>query len=78
MPTQLTVAEIIQATGKTQPAAQIRHLRRMGIRAERSHNTDSPVLVMRAWLALPPPVSAESRPKLNSDTRGNHGQAAQV
>lgn len=73
---QLTVAEIVKATGKTQPAAQIRHLRRMGIRAERSHNPDAPVLVMRAWLALPPPGGAESRPRLKSDTRLDRGQTA--
>lgn len=74
---QLSQAEIVRATGKTQPAAQIRHLRRMGIRAERSDNPDEPVLVMRAWLAQPAQPAAESRPMLKSE-RGRHGASAQA
>jgi hypothetical protein len=62
----LTPAEIREITGKTQPAAQLRHLKRMGIRAERRDNPDAPVCVVREWLAVRPgPVStATSRPKL--------------
>jgi len=30
---RLSVEEIVRDTGKVQPSAQIRHLRRMGIRA---------------------------------------------
>lgn len=56
---QLTPQEIEQMTGKSQPAAQLRHLRRMGIRAYRSDNPEFPVCVMREWLV------ARSDPKPN-------------
>lgn len=72
---QLTPDEIFGITGKIQPAAQIKHLRRMGVRAERSDNPDQPVCVLRAWLAPQQAVGAESRPRLKSDREGN-GQAA--
>ena len=72
----LSPAELFKATGKTQPAAQIRHLRRMGIKAERSDNPDNPVVVARSWLAVSSrPVAESQKPMLKSD-RGRHGQAA--
>ncbi len=48
----LSPAEILEITGKTQPAAQLRHLRRMGIRAER--RADGTVCVLHAWLTEKP------------------------
>lgn len=56
---KLTPAQIFAITGKVQAAAQIRHLRKMGIRAERSDNPDEPVCVLDAWLNATP---AESKP----------------
>lgn len=53
---QLTPDEIRGITGKVQPAAQIRHLRRMGIPADRSDNPDRPVCVLRARLAERPMI----------------------
>lgn len=49
----------------TQPAAQVRHLRSLGIRAER--RPDGTVLVMRAWLAPSANDDAKSKPRLKSD-----------
>lgn len=74
MSVTLTPAEIFQITGKTQPAAQLRHLRRMGIKAERSDNPDQPVCVCRDWLSIKPKPDAESTPRLQSD-RGETAQA---
>lgn len=68
----LTPEEIYKVTGKTQPAAQIRHLRRMGIRAERSDNPDAPVFVAREWLTMANP--APTRPLRRSERE----QAAQA
>lgn len=64
----LTPAEILELTRPlTRPHAQLRHLRRMGIRAER--RPDGSVLVLRAWLADRPESAAQSksRPRLKSD-----------
>lgn len=70
----LSVAEIERLTGKIQPAAQIRHLRRMGIKAERSDNPDHPVVVCRAWLALKAaPAQQSATPKLSWE-RGTPAQ----
>lgn len=70
----LTPAEIYKITGKTQPAAQLRHLRRMGIKAERSANPDQPVCVLRAWLPTRTEIGPQSTPRLKSD----RGQTAQT
>jgi hypothetical protein len=70
----LSPDEIYQITGKTQPAAQLRHLRRMGIKAERSDNPDQPVCVCREWLSVESKADAESKPRLKSD-RGQTAQA---
>lgn len=59
----LEPAEIVRLTGKVQPAAQIRHLRRMGIKAERSDNPEQPVCVLRAWLPDKNAEAVESRQK---------------
>lgn len=65
----LSPAEIVEITGKVQPAAQIRHLRRMGIRCERRADPDEPVCVLRVWLAERRQPAAESRPTLKSERR---------
>jgi hypothetical protein len=71
----LAPEEIAEMTGKVQAAAQIRHLRRMGIKAERSDNPDRPVVVCRAWLGVKSKAEAESRPPmLKSDRRGQASQ----
>ena len=70
----LTPEEIRQITGKSQPAAQIRHLHRMGIRAYRSDNPDNPVCVLREWLNAQGEHEAQSKPALRSD----RGQTAQT
>ena len=66
----LSAAEIFELTGKVQPAAQLRRLREMGIRAYRSDNPDRPVCVCREWLVARPAVVVESVPRLRSDIRG--------
>lgn len=66
----LTSSEILDLTRPlTRPHAQLRHLRRMGIRAER--RPDGSVLVLRAWLAERPGSAAQSspRPRLKSDDK---------
>lgn len=57
-----------------QPAAQVRYLRKIGIRAER--RPDGTVLVLRVWLATPAGTIAQSRPLLRSDRSAHYGQAA--
>jgi len=59
--------EIFDLTHRSRSDAQLRHLRRMGIRAER--RPDGSVLVLRAWLAERPESAAQSapRPRLKSD-----------
>ena len=69
MAPKLTPDEIYDITGKVQPAAQIKHLRRMGIKAERSDNPDAPVCVMLAWLASSNDPGAQSKPRLKSDQK---------
>ena len=64
----LSPSEILELTRPlTRPHAQLRHLRRMGIRAER--RPDGSVLVLRAWLADRPASAAQSspRPRLKSE-----------
>ena len=64
----LTPGEIFDLVRpRTRPAAQLRHLRRMGIRAER--RPDGSILVLHAWLAERPESAAQSppRPRLKSD-----------
>lgn len=68
---KLSPEQIARITGKVQPAAQIRHLRKMGIRAERSANPDEPVCVLEAWLNGKP---AEQKPL----RRSQREQAAQA
>lgn len=66
----LSPSEILELTRPlTRPHAQLRHLRRMGIRAER--RPDGTVLVLRAWLADRPGAGAQSspRPRLKSDEK---------
>jgi hypothetical protein len=72
----LTPEEIYDiARPLTQPAAQLRYLRRIGIRAER--RPDGSPLVLRAWLSAPSEKGVRSRPTLASDRKGNHhGQTA--
>lgn len=65
----LTPEQIYEITGKVQPAAQLRELRRMGIRAHRSDNPDRPVMVLHAWLADEPKTTAQSEPRIKSDRR---------
>jgi hypothetical protein len=72
MTVALTPEEIVDITHKVQPAAQLRHLRRMGVRAER--RKDGTVCVLRAWLANVNAPAPESKPRLKSD-RGQTAQA---
>lgn len=65
----LTAAEIFQLTGKVQPAAQLRHLHRMGIRAHRRADAEGTVCVARVWLAANDAKGAQSRPTLKSDRK---------
>ena len=71
----LTPAEIFDITRKVQPAAQIRELRRMGIRAYRTTDPEQPVTVCRDWLSEKPQNEAESRPMLKSERRGQASHA---
>lgn len=70
----LTHQQIVDITHKVQHAAQLRHLRRMGIRAER--RWDGTVLVLPEWLADRPVRGAKSTPRLTSDIERE--QAAQA
>jgi hypothetical protein len=63
----LTPEEIAELTGKTQPAAQLRHLRKMGVRAYRRDNGKGSVCVAREWLAGRSTATAQSKPTLKSD-----------
>ncbi|MBE0612113.1 MAG: DUF4224 domain-containing protein [Burkholderiales bacterium] len=63
----LTQAEIFELTGKVQPAAQLRRLRNMGIRAYRMDNPERPVCVCREWLSPRNAPTVESSPRLKSD-----------
>lgn len=65
----LTPEEIYEITGKVQPAAQLRELRKMGIRAHRGDNPDRPVVVVREWLTERKSTSVESRPQLRSEKK---------
>ena len=65
----LSPAEIEKITGKTQPAAQLRHLRRMGIRAYRRTDAEGTVCVLWAWLAANDERGAKSQPRLKSDRK---------
>ncbi|HXC41471.1 MAG TPA: DUF4224 domain-containing protein [Burkholderiales bacterium] len=69
---QLTPEQIFNMTGKVQPAAQIRHLRRMGVKAERSANPERPVCVVREWLTpATAKIEAKSGPRLKSERNGS-------
>lgn len=74
----LTDEEIEGLTHLVRAAAQLRHLRRMGIRAER--RPDGSVLVLRAWLAERPEAAAQSkpRPRLKSDDKAGISEARLV
>lgn len=63
---ELTPDEIFTITGKVQPAAQVRELKRMGIRCHRSDNPERPVIVLHCWLTAPR-TSVESEPRLKSE-----------
>ena len=63
----LSAEEIYSITRKAQPAAQLRHLRRMGIRAYRRSDAEGSVCVLRAWLAVNEEGGAQSQPRLKSD-----------
>jgi folate-binding Fe-S cluster repair protein YgfZ len=63
---ELTPDEIYTITGKVQPAAQMRELKRMGIRCHRSDNPDRPVIVLHCWLNSQK-SSVESTPRLKSE-----------
>jgi hypothetical protein len=63
----LTPAEIFELTGKVQPAAQLKRLRAMGIRAYRSDNPDRPVCVCREWLGARSSAALEATPRLRSE-----------
>ena len=69
MSLRLSKDEIAEITGKVQPAAQLRELRRVGIKAFRQADPEHPVLVLRAWLAEEPAKAAESAPRLKSEQR---------
>lgn len=71
MSLRLTKDELFEITGKVQPAAQMRELRRAGIRAVRQADPERPVLVLRAWLAEEPAKGAESAPRLKSEQRAS-------
>lgn len=71
----LTPREIEGMTGLTQFAAQVKYLRRIGVRAERRN--DGSVLVLREWLAERPAKAAQSRPELES-TVSRRAQTAQA
>jgi hypothetical protein len=63
-PLALTPAEIADLTGLVQPAAQVKYLRSIGIKAERRR--DGSVLVCRDWLAQPQTSGVASRPIIKS------------
>jgi hypothetical protein len=71
----LSPDEIFELTGKVQPAAQLRWLRKMGIRAYRIDNPDRPVCVCREWLVSRANAQLESTPSLKSDRHGPTAQA---
>lgn len=62
-PITLSPDEIEQITRKTQPAAQIRKLKGMGIRCYRTDDPDQPVTVVREWLAAPTGAATTERRK---------------
>ena len=70
----LSFDEIYEITGMIQPAAQLRHLRRMGIRAYRRADPEGSVCCLRAWLAVKDERSAQSRPTIKSDRCRPHEQ----
>ena len=67
-PIVLTPDEIKAITRKTQPAAQIRKLKEMGIRCYRTDDPDHPVTVVREWLAVPknPATTTRTKPTIRS------------
>lgn len=60
-PELMTAEEIAAITGTSQPAAQVRVLRAMGIRAER--NRLGQVVVLRAWLTQDCRQSQDGEPE---------------
>lgn len=64
---RLPYDEIVRLTGKTQHAAQLRSLRRMGVRAYRLDNGKGPVCVLKCWLVARDAQPAKSKPVLKSD-----------
>lgn len=64
----LTYDEIAEITKPLkQPAAQVKYLRSIGIKAER--RPDGSVLVLREWLANPLTSAVASRPTIKSAQR---------
>jgi hypothetical protein len=76
--THLSPEEIFGITEKKQPAAQLRALRRMGIRAYRRDNGKGSVCVLRAWLAPSAEAAPESKPRRRSERERQHGPTAQI
>lgn len=60
---RLTPAELHALTGLRQGAAQVKMLRKMGIRCER--NALGEVVVLREWLTQDARAQGESEPELN-------------
>lgn len=62
----LDPTEVYAITRKTQPAAQMRVLRNMGIRCYRTDDPSHPVTVVREWLTTPTTVPQRSKPMRRS------------
>ena len=60
----------------TQAAAQMRYLRKIGIRAER--RPDGSVLVMREWLVVRMPSEPKRRPELQPVIEKRRAQTTQT
>lgn len=73
-PIALTVAELSELTHYKRAVEQLRELRRMGIRAHR--RADGTVCVLRAWLAEPAKMGAQSGPKLRPIRDLSNGASA--
>ncbi len=70
----LTVTELFELTHYVRALEQLRELQRMGIRAHR--RADGTVCVLRAWLAEPGQMGAQSGPKLRPVRGLNNGAPA--
>lgn len=70
----LTANELFELTHYVRALEQLRELRLMGVRAHR--RADGTVCVLRAWLAEPGQLSAQSGPKLRPIRGLNNGASA--